>query len=152
MDSLNVSDRCGLSRNAFQIRPTVAALSPLSPAIDRRDQCVAPFGVRSRVSVTTFSTCSSLIARGAPGRGSSTSPSSRRSTNLERHLPTIGRDTPSRAATTALSAPVAHSSTIRERAANRWELFGRRAHRCSVCSSSSLSVNSAFGRPRPATI
>lgn len=40
---MNVSLRCGLSRNAFQIRPTVDGLSPAWRAIDARDQWVASF-------------------------------------------------------------------------------------------------------------
>jgi hypothetical protein len=87
-DSLNVSARCGCSRNAFQIRPTVERLNPEWAAIEARDQCVASRGVDSRVSATTRSTSSSVIVRGAPGRGSSTSPSSRSATNRARHFPT----------------------------------------------------------------
>ena len=150
VESLNVSARCGASRNAFQIRPTAERLSPECPAIDARDQCVASRGVDSRVSMTTCSTCASVIERGAPGRGSSTSPSSRSATNRDRHLPTVGRDTRSAAATSVLLAPAAQPSTIRERSARRWELFGRRAQRASVSRSSSVTTNSAVGRPRPA--
>ena len=91
--SLKVSVSCGLRRNAFQIRTTVDLLSPDRLAIDARDQWVASVGVSSRVATTTASTCSSLILLGAPGRGSSTSPSSRRVTNRDRHLPTVGSDT-----------------------------------------------------------
>src|SRR5215217_1705558 len=65
---LNVSTRCGLSPNAFQIRPTVDFDSPDSLAIDVRDQCVASSGWRSRVATSTASICSSPIVRGAPGR------------------------------------------------------------------------------------
>jgi hypothetical protein len=50
---LKVSTRCGLSPNAFQIRPTVDFDSPLSLAIDARDQCVASAGWRSSVATTT---------------------------------------------------------------------------------------------------
>src|SRR5918995_1448334 len=146
-DSLKVSVRCGLSRNAFQIRPTVDLLSPDRLAINARDQWVASFGVSSRVATTTASTCSSLILLGAPGRGSSTSPSSRRVTNRDRHLPTVGSDTPSSAATCLLVAPVAHASTIRQRNANAWELLARRDQRTSVSRSLSVRINGAFGRP-----
>jgi hypothetical protein len=141
-----------LSRNAFQIRPTVDRESPVFLAIDARDQWVASAGVFSRVSTTTCSTCSSVIFRGAPGRSSSTSPASRRSTNRDRHLPTVGRDTPSRSATSALVASDAHASTIFDRNASRCELFGRRAHRVSVSRSSPVNVSSAFGRPLPAML
>jgi hypothetical protein len=146
-DSLNPSVRCGLSRNAFQIRPTVDFESPDRLAIDARDQWVAPSGVSSRVATTTASTCSSVIVRGAPGRGSSTSPSSRRATNRDRHLPTVGSDTPRSVATCLFVAPVAHPSTIRQRNANAWALLARRDQRSSVWCSSSVKINGALGRP-----
>lgn len=41
---VNVSTKCGLSPNAFQIRPAVDFDSPLSAAMDARDQCAASFG------------------------------------------------------------------------------------------------------------
>lgn len=77
------------------------------------------------------STGSSVIVRGAPGCGSSTSPSSRRSTNREPNLPTVGRDTPNSAATSELLAPVAQHSTIRQR--NACELFRFLDHSTRVC-------------------
>jgi hypothetical protein len=145
--SLKASVRCGLSRNAFQIRPTVDLLSPDRLAIDARDQWVASGGVSSSVATITASTCSSVILRGAPGRGSSTSPSNRRATNRDRHLPTVGSDTPSSAATCLLVAPVAQASTIRHRNASPWELLARRDQRVSVWRSSSVKINGALGRP-----
>jgi hypothetical protein len=144
---LKVPVRCGLSRNAFQIRPTVDFDSPDRLAIDARDQCVASLGVSSSVATTTASTCSSVIVRGAPERGSSTSPSNRRATNRDRHLPTVGSDTPSSLATCLLVAPVAQASTIRHRNANAWELLARRDQRSSVWRSSSVKINGALGRP-----
>ena len=42
--------RCGLSSNARQIRPTVDFDSPVRSAIDARDQCVALAGVDSNVA------------------------------------------------------------------------------------------------------
>jgi hypothetical protein len=45
------------------------------------------FGVDSSVATTTSSTCSSVIFLGAPGRSSSTSPSSRRSRNRTATFP-----------------------------------------------------------------
>jgi hypothetical protein len=122
-------------------------LEPERSDIDARDQCVASLGVSSRVATTTASTCSSVILRGAPGRGSSTSPSKRRATNRDRHLPTVGRDTPNSAATCLLVAPVAHARTIRHRSASAWELLARRDQRSSVPRSSSVNINGAFGRP-----
>ena len=79
LESLNPSSRCGLSSNARQIRPIVERESPLRWAIFARDQCVAFAGVGSKVATTTSSTCSALMLGGRPGRGSSTSPSTTRS-------------------------------------------------------------------------
>jgi hypothetical protein len=62
--------------------------------------------VVSSVVTSTCSTCSSLIVRAAPGRGSSARPSRRRATNRERHLVTVGREMPSWVATADLSALV----------------------------------------------
>ena len=147
MDSLNESARCGLSSNAFQIRPMVDLLSPLCLAIEARDQCVAFFGVDSNVATTTSSTCSAVIEAGRPGRGSSASPSNRSSMNRARHLPTVTGAHPSLAATCLLSCPSAQASTIRDRSANDWADFARRDHETSCARSSSLNTSSAFGRP-----
>ena len=57
--------------------------------MDRVLQCVSPGGVVSSVFTMMASTCSSEIVRGAPTRGSSYSPSSRRSTNWLRHFATV---------------------------------------------------------------
>jgi hypothetical protein len=45
-----------LSSKRRQIRPIVDFDSPVRAAIEARDQCVAFFGVSSRVAVTTSST------------------------------------------------------------------------------------------------
>ena len=87
-----MSWRCGWSPNARQIRDTAVCVSPTSLAIDRVDQCVASFGVLSSVLVITASTCSSVIVRGRPGRGSSVSPSSRCSANRDAPLRGHRRD------------------------------------------------------------
>ena len=106
---------------ARQIRDIDDCDRPVSPAIDRVDQCVScprPFSVRTRV--TTTSTCSSVIFRGVPGRDASASPSSRRSANRTRHLRAISRDTPTRAATAVSGTvpdPSTQASTIRARSA-----------------------------------
>jgi hypothetical protein len=68
--------------------------------------------------VITVSTCSSVIVRGAPGRGSSLNPSNRCATNRERHLATVSRATPNSAAISVFDRPCAHASTIRDRCAN----------------------------------
>ncbi len=153
--TLNPPARCGLSLNAFQTRPTVDLLSPDLLAIDARDQWVASFGVSSSVSTTMASTCSSVTDTGRPGRSSSPRPSSRRSMNRARHLPTVAGVTPSLAATCLLSVPSAHASTILARSARDCADLARRARRCSVARSCSVSTSSAFGRPvfaMPATL
>ena len=98
-------DRCGLSPNARQIRLIADCDLPTWRASDRVDQWVASVGVVSSVMTNTCSTCSSVMVRAAPGRGSSARPSSRRATNRDRHLVTVGREMPSRVATAWLLAP-----------------------------------------------
>ena len=78
-DSLNSSVRWGLSPNACQMECTEDREMPAAAAIDRVDQCVASGGADSRVRTITSSTLASVIVRGGPGRGSSQSPSRRRS-------------------------------------------------------------------------
>src|ERR1700712_376982 len=77
VDSLNVSCRCGFRPKARQIRCTVLTERPLSCAMPRELQCVASSGWLSSVRVITASIRSSSTVRGAPGRGSSRSPSIR---------------------------------------------------------------------------
>jgi Tfp pilus assembly protein PilE len=59
------------------MRLIALCVSPLRVAIVRVLQCVASRGFVSSVQRTTRSTCASVIFRGAPGRGSSSKPSSR---------------------------------------------------------------------------
>src|SRR5215216_3752465 len=143
LESFQVSWRCGWSPNACQIRSTAFWVRPTSRAIERVDQCVASLGVVSSVRTTTSSTCSSVIVRGRPGRGSSVSPSSRRSAKRLRHLVTIGRVTPSRWAISVFLSPSAAASTIRDRCANPWALVRRRAHASNRARSSSVSAIAA---------
>ena len=94
----------------------------------------------------TFSTCSSVIVRGRPGRGSSLSPSSRSSRNRDRHLPAVAREIPSSAATALTGRPSAQASTIRDRSASACAVFRRRAQPSRTCRSSSDSTTgSSFG-------
>ena len=67
--------------------------------------------------------------------------------NRRRHFETVASCTSSFAATATLSAPFAHSNTIRDRCANECGDFGRRDHRANVSRSSSVTVNACFGRP-----
>ena len=97
---------------------------PTRPASSRFDQCVLPSGTCSRVRTTTSSTWASVMVRGTPGRGSSDSPSSRPARKRARHLRTVLRSTPSRAATARLLPPCAQASTIRDRNARPYACYG----------------------------
>ncbi|RPK31991.1 hypothetical protein EES37_34360 [Streptomyces sp. ADI91-18] len=77
VESLKVSERCGCSPNARQIRETDDWDRPVSFAIDRVDQCVAFFGLDSKVLMTSEATCSSVTDLGPPLRGMSPSPAIR---------------------------------------------------------------------------
>jgi hypothetical protein len=87
----------------------------------RVDQWVASAGVVSSVATSTCSIWVSVMVRAAPGRGSSVRPSSRRATNRDRYLVTVGRDTRSWVATPALLAPPARQH---DPAAQRQRLAG----------------------------
>ena len=56
LDSLNVSERCGCSPNAVQMRRIMVCEKPVTPAIDRIDQCVASAGVERNVHSITAAT------------------------------------------------------------------------------------------------
>ena len=140
---LKSSVRHGCSPNARQMRCTLVGEIPTRRANSRLDQCVAPSGTSSRVRITTSSTWASVIVRGTPGRGSSLSPSSRRARNRARHLTTVPRLTPSRAATATLLPPCAQASTIRARKATPCAVRRRLAQFSNVCRSSSDNTSGA---------
>jgi hypothetical protein len=146
-DSFHVWTTWGLRPNARQIRDTADCVMPADRAIDRVDQCVSPpGGACSSVVVMTCSTCSSLIVRGRPGRGSSVSPSSRSRTNRPRHFDTMSRETPSSPATAVIVPPSAHARMIRDRSASACAVFRRRTHALSVRRSSAVSERgTSFG-------
>src|SRR5438128_2749900 len=110
-------------------------------------QCVASRGVRSRVRAITRSTSASVILRGAPGRGSSSSPGNRFRTKRCRQRPTVCRVTPAVAAISPLVLVEAHARTRRARWAKPCAVVGRRAHCSSVCRSSAVSTTGGVGRP-----
>jgi hypothetical protein len=132
-----------LSPNARQIRLTADWLIPVATAIERVDQCVASRGCSSSVFTITRSTCSSVIVRGFPGRGSSCNPSKPRRANRPRHLLTVLWLQPSSAAISVLARPSAAANTIRHRSASACALDGRRAHRSNTSRSSPLSTTCA---------
>ena len=114
----------GLSPKVCQIRTMALGDRPSSRAKERVLQWVASAGRDSRVRVTAASTCRSVIVGGAPGRGSSASPSRRRSETRSRHLRTVGKVTCRSAAMVALACPSAAARMIRERSARRWAVLG----------------------------
>src|SRR3972149_6339370 len=95
----------------------------------------------------TRSTSASPIVRGAPGRGSSSSPSRRPARNRRRHLPTVGSVIKSVAAMALFERPSAAPRMIRARRARAWAVVGRRVQRVSVARSSAVNVSSLRGRP-----
>ena len=134
--------------NARQIRLIAFCDMPIASAIDRVDQCVAPGGASSRVLTSTPSIISSLIVRGRPGRGSSTSPSRRRTANRPRHFDTVAAQHPKRPAMSLFASPAAAPNTIRQRNANACDDDGRRAQRSNVSLSAALSSTVTARRPR----
>src|SRR6266851_5710413 len=140
-ETLNVSVRQGCSPNARQIRSTLDGEMPARAASSRFDQCVAPSGSSSSVRTTTSSTWASVMVRGTPGRGSSDSPSSRSRRKRARHLLTVLRLTPSRAATARLLPPCAQASTIRARRARPCAVLRRLTQFSNLRRSSSDSTS-----------
>ena len=144
--SFQVSDRCGWSPNAFQMRWTAVWLRPTSAAIERVDQCVASLGVLSRVLTITSSSLASVILRGCPGRGSSAEPSKRCTAKRLRHLRTELTAIPRSRAISLLFGPSAAASTIRDRNASACALVRRRSHASNCARSSAVnSIETANG-------
>jgi hypothetical protein len=73
--------------------------------------------VDSSVLTTTASTCSSVIRRGAPLRGSSSNALTPPTTKRERHFPTVALVSRSSRATWLLEQPSLHRKTISARTA-----------------------------------
>lgn len=129
MLSFQVCTTWGFSPKARQIRDTAVWFRPAELAIDLVDQWVSPFGgCCSSVAAITFSTCSSVMVRGRPGRGSSVSPASRDARNRDRHFPAVVLDIPSSAATSVTETPSAQPRMTRDRSARACAVFRRRAH------------------------
>jgi len=149
LESLKVSCRCGCKPKARQMRQTAVCDKPILRAIRRCGSSAShlPAAVSSVLAMTA-STCVSLIVRGAPGRGASSSPSSRCSMNLARHFDTVCGVTRCRLATVLLSMPSAPARTMRARCASACAVLRRSVSATSCSRSSSLRTSSAFGRPR----
>ena len=86
-------------------------------------------GLDSKVNVSTCSTSSSRICRGAPGRASSSNPSQPRCRNRRRHFPTVSRVVPNCTAMAMSLDPPSLAKIILARWANACDVFGRRSHR-----------------------
>lgn len=99
---------------------------------------VLGFGFEVRASAR--STWVSVTVRGAPGRDSSVSPSSREAANRVRHLRTVGRVSRRSEAMAVLGRPSA-ARTMRARIANRCWVVGRRAQSLSSSRSPSVKVS-----------
>src|SRR5579885_484621 len=147
LENLRFSTRCGCRPKACQMRTTAVCDSPVLCAIRRLLQCVLLSGIASRVCVTTASTCSSVIERGAPGRGSSSNPSSRFTRNRSRHLQPVAPVMCSRFATSPLLIPSAQPRTMRARMAIACADVGRRANMESFDFSSGVTLSGFVGRP-----
>ena len=128
-DSLNVSVRCGCSpkRAPDLVDRCVSQPARLRHPPSAPMRCAVR--VSSRVRTITCSICSSVIRRGAPGRGSSYNPSRRSRRNRPRHLHTVVCDTRNRFATSLLSTPSAHARMIRARRARCGAVAGAMGQR-----------------------
>ena len=73
VESLKVLARCGCRPKARQMRSIVGGAWPIALTIERKDLCVAPGGVASRVRRMVSAMASSPILRGVPGSSSSLS-------------------------------------------------------------------------------
>jgi hypothetical protein len=146
-DSLKVLTRCGCNANARQIRLTAVWLNPHRRAIARVLQWVASRGVLSSVNRITRSTSASPIFRGAPGRGSSSSPANRCCAKRWRQRPTVWGATPAALAISPFVCSKAHANTMRARCASACAVVGRRAHCSSVSRSSVVKITGGVGRP-----
>src|ERR1044071_1352478 len=129
------------------MRCTLIRLKPQCLAIERILQWVAWRGVDSSVSVITRSTFASLTVRGAPGRGTASSPSRRLVTNRLRHFPTHCLVNRIFSATAEFVWALAHKRMIRARCAKACAVVGRRAHCSNVPRSSGLKIKAGVGRP-----
>ncbi len=151
----NLSVRSGRRPKARQIRPTALDDSSSCFASMRELQWVLALGCSCNVASTTRSTSSSVTDRGRPTRGSSQSPSRRKSTKRWRHLPTVGCDKPRFSATSMLFAPSAQASTILARSTRADTAVRLRVSCSNSARSPPVSTSFTFGRPivlmRPAS-
>jgi hypothetical protein len=146
-ESVTVALRCDGRATARQRRRTAVGLRPHAWAMARVLPCVAWRGVDSQGRVRTRSTWASVMRRGAPGRGSSRSPSVRCCAQRRHPRPTVGRVTPSCSAPAPWVGSVAQAKLIRARWARACAIVGRRVHRSKVARSSAGRRIGSTGRP-----
>ncbi len=147
VENLNDSLRCGWSPNVRHIREMVACDSPVSVAISRVLQCVAPFGREVSVLAMISSTRSSPTFLGGPERGASVRPRTRSSRKRSRHLPTVTNEIPRSSATSTFVRPSAHLRMIFARKARACADLRRRTSRSNSACSLSESANFRRGLP-----
>src|SRR5713101_396688 len=87
------------------------------------------------------------MVRGAPTRGSSYKPSSRRSMKRVRHLPTVALEVRCRRATVVFGTASVHASTRRARNARARLTWARFVKRTNSRRSTSVTTNATLGRP-----
>jgi hypothetical protein len=126
VDSFQVT-RCGLSPNARSARSPTATSRWLGHQPSRS----VPVPVTrdsSNVSTITDSTCSPVIFRDSPGRGSSVTSSSRSATNRDRHFNTVSRASPNSATISVFDHPRSRPNDPRTLHQRLWADSPRRAH------------------------
>ena len=116
VENLNVSARHGVTPKARHAFNTVAWSSFSRDPSSRDDQCVTPSRTGGGVRVAAMLSRSSTRF-GRPDRSPSTRPATPASRYRKRHRFTVGRETPTRSAISALRRPSEASSTIRARCA-----------------------------------
>ena len=108
-------------------------------------QCVTPYLFGGGFSVAAM-TLARSTSRGRPERGPSTSPARPPRKYRPRHAITVGRETPTRCATSAFDIPCPPSSTIHARRARPAGTVDERVQRSSSTRSFSWIIKAGAGR------
>lgn len=129
------------------MRETIVCDMPISRAMVRVLQWVAPAGDDSSVLIITASIRVSSMPRGAPGHGASSRSSRRCSTKRARHLDTICGVIRWRAAPLVVNTVSAHPSTMRACKANARAVLWRNVNATSCSRSDSLNTSCTLNLP-----
>lgn len=135
-----VDVECGGNEKALQMRCTIEMDTSDDFAIEPVHQCVASTGIASSVLVATSAIFSSPILRGAPHRGSSSSPAKRFWANRFRYSPAVSKEMLNSSSIAQLFSPSAVNSTIWARTASARAIFRRRPGISNSLRSLSLST------------